>query len=188
MTRVMCLFPAAMRRVLTVLSPLIVCGYAGAAEDDCFPSFPGGFPESFLSKPNVAVVMRIDGGLDFPRNYVNRVTKDSERPWTDEFRNDLRESFRGENRFDNFSEFLVLKTIKGDLDPVIVFFERQGAANNTNALGKLILIAFEDIQSDGAYNFSYHQVFPLTMNSNSYTDSNEFQLPLDCEWMPFVKY
>ena len=192
MTRMMSLFAATLRRALIVLPPLILCGFVGAAEDECFSSFPRGIPADFLSKPNIAVVMRVDGGLDRPGTYVSRVTKDSERPWTNAFRNELRESFRGENRFDNSSEFLVLKIIKGDVGPVIVLQAWHGAVNQ-NALGKLLLVAFEDIQPDGTYsagysgNQIYYIQFPLTFNSNSYNESNEFRLPLNCERKPLVQ-
>ena len=193
MTVITRLFLIAMRRALIALPLLVACGYAGAAENECFPSFPGGFPETFLSKPNIAVVMRIDGGLISPSSYVDRVTKDPEQLWTDEFRNEFRENFRGENRFDDSSEFLVLKSIKGDLDPIIVFHENPGAINSRTGLGKLLLIAFEDIQPDGtlgdgySWDNIYYQQFPLSMNSNSYNESSEFKLPLNCEWIPIIR-
>ena len=179
---IICLLPAAPCRALCALSLLIACGYAGAADEDCFEN--GFLREFIMSKPNVAVVMRIDGGLSDPGYYVSRAFPEPEMYWR-EFGDEYDESFSRENRFDYFSEFLVLKTIKGDLDPVIVFYG-LGVNVGLTELGKLKLIAFEDHRPDGVYDFTlsegrmHPEGISLTKNSNSRNDLNEFELALNC--------
>ena len=172
------------RRFSIALISLTACGYVGAADEDCFEN--GFLREALMSKPNVAVVMRIDGGLSDPGYYVSRAFLEPEMYWR-EFGDEYDENFSRENRFDYFSEFLVLKSIKGDLGPVIVFYGRT--VNRMIAdLGKLLLIGFGDPRPDGNYDFvfdlSYDRMFPqgtsLTKNSNSRNESGEFELALSC--------
>ncbi len=187
MKRVPIMFYAAMRSALIAVPTLIVCGQGFAADELCAPN---GFPETYLSKPNVAIIMRIDGGLNRRWTYVSLVTPEGTLG-LEELSEDMEESFPEENNFNEVSEFLVLKVIKGDLDPTILLrrpFGIIGSVASINNLGKIFLTAFDDAKPDGTYELPYHRIFSLTINSSARVDSQTYNLHLDCDWVLPARY
>ena len=165
--------PAGVRRALSALLLGFACGPGYGAEERCHD---WGMNSRFLFKDNIAVVMRTGGGLSDPRHYLSLALPESELPLSVYFDEETRAGFRGGRRFDSVAEFLVLKTIKGDLDPVIVL--SGYGVNHRTYLGKLELIALDGPLPDGTYDYSsvfrtvFHEGFSLTRSVRIFDGPN----------------
>ncbi len=170
-------------RALDVLLLAAGLGHGAAAEERCYS---WGMNSRFLIRDNIAVVMRIDGGLSDLRRHLAFTFPESELPLSPYLDEESAAAFRGANRFDHASEYLVLKTIKGELDQVIVL--KGYAVNHRTHLGGLELIALNGLLPDGTYDYSsvrravLHEHFSVFRNAKLFGGPTGLRITCEPEY------